>query len=269
LQHMNGQKAMEYTRFRHDACSDVCRVRRQQQVIHILMAKLKSQKLNDLLHVGALIGALNKNVMTNLTFDEEKSLAWSFKDANLADLSKAEVLTYVDTKDTPWGGQVAIPDPALKTKLFAEFLGPYGNVTPPPQTALQAVKPASVHVVVENGSGVAGVATQVSAKLTKLGYVVDSVANADTFGYDTTQIRPASLVPFVGERVRADLGVPTATVSPATDATPGPRSVVTVIVGRDYAGTETTGSTASGTGATGTSAGAPTAAPTSSAAPAH
>jgi len=42
-------------------------------------------------------------------------------------------------------------------------------------------------------------------------------------------------VPYAGERVRADLGVPTAAVAPATDATPGPRTVVTVIVGRDYA----------------------------------
>ncbi|HEX3463443.1 MAG TPA: LCP family protein [Candidatus Elarobacter sp.] len=251
LQHMNGEKAMEYTRFRHDACSDLCRTQRQQQVIHITMTKLKSQKLNDLVHIVPLIGALNKNVMTNLSFDEEKSLAWSFKDANQADLSKAETLKYVDTKDTPYGGEVAIPDSAQKARLVAELLGPYGNVTPPPQTAIQSVKPSNVHVAVENGSGIAGVATQVSARLTKLGYVVDSVANADTFGYDTTQIRPASTVPYVGERVRADLGVPTATVAPATDATPGPHTVVTVIVGRDYAGT------------------AATAVPTSSAAPAR
>ncbi len=269
LQHMDGERAMEYTRFRHDACSDLCRTQRQQQVIHITMAKLKAQKMNDLVHIVPLIGALNKNVMTNFTFDEEKSLAWAFKDANTADLSKAETLKYVDTKDTPYGGEVAIPDSAQKAKLVAELLGPYGNVTPPPQSAIQSVKPSTVHVVVENGSGVAGVATQVSSRLTALGYVVDSIANADTFGYDTTQIRPASTVPFVGERVRADLGVPTATVAPATDATPGPHSVVTVIVGRDYAGAAATGTTSTRTTTTGASATVPTAVPTSSAAPAH
>jgi LCP family protein required for cell wall assembly len=247
LQHMNGQKAMEYSRFRHDACSDVCRTQRQQQVIHITMAKLKAQKLNTLAHIVPLIAALNKNVRTNMTFDEEQSLAFAFKDANLADLSKAETLKYVDTKMTPYGGEVAIPDPVQKAKLIAELLGPYGNVTPPPATALQAVKPASVHVVVQNGSGVAGLATAVSEKLTKLGYVVDSVGNADTFGYDTTQIRPVTKVPNVGERVRADLGVPAATVAPATDATPGPRTVVTVIVGRDYANASATAAPAAPT----------------------
>lgn len=249
LQHMNGQKAMEYSRFRHDACSDVCRTQRQQQVIHITMAKLKSQKLNDLLHIGALIGALNKNVRTNLTFDEEKSLAWAFRDANTADLAKAVTIKYDNVKETPYGGQVVVPDQAQKTKVVADLLGAYGNATPTPLSALQAVKPSTVHIVVQNGSGVPGLATAVSTKLTKLGYVIDSVGNADTFGYDATQIRPATPVQYVGERVRADLGVPGAVLAPATDSTPGPRTVVTVIVGKDYA-----------------QAGA-TAAPTSSAAP--
>ena len=251
MQHMNGQKAMEYSRFRHDACSDVCRTRRQQQIIHITMTKLKSQKFNDLLHIGALLGALNKNVKTNMTFDEEKSLAWHYRDANLADLSKADTFEYQTTKDTPIGGEVVIPDPVQKAKVVASFLGVYGNVTPPPLSALQSIKPSTVHVVVQNGSGVPGLAGVVSAKLEKLHYVVDSVGNADTFGYDVTQIRPVTVLPFLGERVRNDLGVPGALIAPATDSTPGPHTLITVIVGKDYA------------------AASASAAPTSSVAPAH
>jgi LCP family protein required for cell wall assembly len=235
MYHMNGQKAMEYSRYRHDACSDTCRVKRQQQIIHITMAKLKSQKFNDFVHIGALLNALNKNVRTNLTFDEEKSLAWHFRDANIADLSKADTFEYSTQKDTPYGGEVVIPDPVQKAKVLAAFLGPYGNVTPPPASALASIKPATVHVVVQNGSGVPGLAGLVSAKLEKLHYVVDSVTNADTFGYDVTQIRPATALPLLGERVRADLGVPGAVVAPATDTTPGPHTLVTVIVGKDYA----------------------------------
>jgi LCP family protein required for cell wall assembly len=235
LVHMNGYQAQAYTRFRHDACSDPCRTKRQQQVIRILVAKLKAQKFNDFVHLAQLMGVINKNVMTNLGFDEEKSLAWSFKDANLADLNHMDTIGYVDTKDTTYAGEVLIPDAAQKAKLVAGLLGPYANAVRPSKSALAAVKPSTVHVVVENGSGVAGLGGVASAKLTKLGYVVDSVTNADTFGYDTTQIRPSSRLPFVGERVRADLGVDSATVAPATDATPGPRTVVTVIVGRDFA----------------------------------
>ena len=117
-----------------------------------------------------------------------------------------------------------IPDPVQKAKVIGAFLGPYGNVTPPPLSALQSIKPSTVHVVVQNGSGVPGLAGVVSAKLEKLHYVVDSVGNADTFGYDVTQIRPVTALPFLGERVRADLGVPAAAIAPATDTTPGPHT---------------------------------------------
>jgi polyisoprenyl-teichoic acid--peptidoglycan teichoic acid transferase len=244
LVHMNGYNAMAYSRFRHDACSDPCRTKRQQQIIHLTMGKLKSDKFNDLTHIGALIGALNKNIMTNLTFDEEKSLAWSFKDANLADLGRADTIPYVDTKDTRWGGEVAIPDERVKAKLVRDLLGVYGNVTPPPAAVLQAVKPSTIHVVVQNGSGISGLAGQAAAKLKKLGYIVDSVTNADAFSYDVSEIRPASKAANVGERVRIDLGVPAAPVTPATDSTPGPKSIVTVIVGKDFAEALATGAPA-------------------------
>ncbi len=260
LQHMNGYQAMGYTRFRHDACSDPCRTKRQQQVIHILMQKLKADKFNDLLHVGSLIGALNRNVHTNLTFDEEKSVAWSFRDANLADLSHSDTIGYVDTKETSYAGEVLIPDEAQKTKLVDGLLGAYGTTTPVPVAAVAAIKPATIHLVVENGSGLGGLAGTVAQRLQGLGYVVDSIRNADSFTYDTTQIRPASNVPLVGERVRTDLNLPAALVTPATDATPGAHPIVTVIVGRDYATSQTAA-------AQPTAAAATAAQPTASAAP--
>jgi cell envelope-related transcriptional attenuator-like protein/LytR cell envelope-related transcriptional attenuator len=248
--HMNGEQAQGYMRFRYDACSDPCRTKRQQQIIHIVIQKLKNDKLNDLLHIGQLIGVVNRNVITNMNDTEKKSLAWAFHDANVADLAHADTIGYVGIRETSVGDAV-IADEAQKTRLVAGLLGAYGNVTPAPASALQSVDRKKVHLVVQNGSGISGLATTVSTKLEKLGYVIDSLGNADTFQYDTTQIRPATKVPYVGERVRADLGVGGATIAPATDATPGPTSLVTVIVGRDYV------------------AARPSVAPTSSVAPAH
>ena len=43
--HMNGEQAVSYMRFRHDACSDPCRIKRQQQVIRVVLAKLEKDKL--------------------------------------------------------------------------------------------------------------------------------------------------------------------------------------------------------------------------------
>ena len=234
LVHMNGTQAMGYSRFRHDACSDPCRTKRQDQIIHLVIAKLKAEKLNDILHIGEYIGILNRNVKTNLTFDEEKSIAWAFKDANLADLSHAETIGYSAAVDSP-SGELLIPDAAQKERIVSDLFGPYGNVTPPPVGALNSVKPSTIHLVVENGSGISGLAGVAAQKLKAAGYVIDSVANADAFSYDVSEIRPAARDPLVGERVRADLGLPGAKLSPATDATPGPRTIVTVIVGKDFA----------------------------------
>ena len=129
---------------------------------------------------------------------------------------------------TMFGGEVVIPDPVQKAKVLAAFLGPYGNVTPPPASALQSIKPSTVHVVVQNGSGIPGLAGAVSAKLEKLHYVVDSVGNADTFGYDITQIRPASRCRSSASAFARTSACRTRVVAPATDTTPGPHTLVTV-----------------------------------------
>lgn len=235
LQHLNGEQVKGYMRFRHDACSDPCRTKRQQQVIHLLIGKLEHDKINTISHIGPLLAVINKNIYTNLSSEEERSLAWSFKDANPAKLLHADTIGYVDTKDTAYAGQVLVPDEKQKAKLVAELLGPYAVPTPAPVSAIEAVKPHGVHLVVENGSGVPGLAATAAQKLRAAGYTIDSVSNADRFGYTTSELHVASRIPLVGERVRRDLGLDAAVVANATDATPGPLPLVTVIVGKDFA----------------------------------
>src|SRR6185312_11872134 len=113
LQHMNGEQAISYARFRHDECGDPCRIKRQQQVVRLAIAKLKSGGLSDLAHIGSLIGVFRKNVDTNLTIKEMTSLGVYFRDMNMSDIHEQQVV-YSDTKDTAWGGNVLIPDEKQK-----------------------------------------------------------------------------------------------------------------------------------------------------------
>ena len=235
LVHMNGEMAKGYSRFRHDACSDPCRVKRQDQVIKIVIGKLSHDKFNTIAHIGDLMRVANKNIFTNLTGNEEQSLAWAFKDAGPKALGSTEQIGYSDTKATPYAGEVLIPDEAQKTKIVADLLGPYAVATEAPAGALDAVKPATIHLVVQNGSGISGMGAAAAKVLKADGYIIDSVGNAKSFEYDVTQLRTQSKQPNVGERVRRDIALPGAVVAPATDTTPGPASVVTVIVGRDFA----------------------------------
>jgi len=245
LQHMNGEQAISYARFRHDECGDPCRIKRQQQVVRLAIAKLKAGGLTDLVHLGALISVFQKNVDTNLTIPEMTSLASYFRDINMSDIQQQQV-AYSDTKDTAYGGNVLIPDEKQKAALIADFTGPYVATTPVPHVAVATVAPSTVHVAVENGSGQSGLGSKMAEQLRKHGFVVDSVTNADAFTYDTTVIREHSKVPGVGELVRSDLALKTAAVSPAPISSPAaakPASAapakavadVTVVVGRDFA----------------------------------
>ncbi len=74
IQHMNGDQAVSYARFRHDFCGDPCRIQRQQQVIHAFVDKLKNDKINTLLHLNDLVGVFNRDVQTNFSQQEEIKL---------------------------------------------------------------------------------------------------------------------------------------------------------------------------------------------------
>ena len=244
LIHMTGDEAVSYGRFRHDACSDPCRIKRQQQIEKLTIAKLKNDKLNDLTHVGQLIDVVRKNVDTNMTPDEMKSLGWHFRDVAVGDIHTSQV-PFTSDKELSCCGDVVVADDVAKAKLMADFMGPYLSASPPLRVdALAAVKPANVRVDVRNGSGVAGLGAKLAAQLRKDGYVINSVANADSFDYDVTQIRATSRTPLVGERVRSDIHLSQAAVTPVpTPADSAPASTtladVTVIVGRDFATTLT------------------------------
>ncbi len=238
MTHMNGEQAVSYSRFRHDACSDPCRIKRQQQILRITVAKLKTDKLNDLAHIGALIGVVNRNVTTNLTDQEKKSLAWHYRDINLADFA-VDQIAYVDTKQTA-AGEVLVPDAAQKAQAAAVLTGPYVAQTPAPAPGPAAsVPPSQVHIAVQNGSGERGLGVKMAARLRQRGFVVDSVANADVFTYETTVIREHSKTTGVGQLVREKLELKTAALSPEPSpasslGTVAQSTDVTVIVGRDF-----------------------------------
>jgi len=241
LQHMNGDQAVSFARFRHDACSDPCRIKRQQLIEQLAIEKLKTQKFNDLAHIAALINVIHRDVYTNLSTQEMTSLAWHFKNISLANVKQTQI-PFKDDVDLPNAGNVLIADDAKKAEIVADFLGPYTAATPPPDVHVAhaaTVPPANVHVVVQNGSGRSGLGKRMADALRARGYVIDSVSNADSFDYDTTVIREHSKVPGVGEQVRSQIALKTATVTPApqvaASAQPAESGDVTVIVGRDFA----------------------------------
>ena len=236
--HMNGEQAVSYSRFRHDACSDPCRIKRQDQVLKLALAKLKNDKLNDLVHINALIDVVRRNVYTDLSPPEMLSLAWAFQHIDPSTIVTQQV-PFTTDKTLACCGSVLVPDDAAKAKLVrTAFVDPPVVVASPDARLVRQVVPSSVHVVVQNGSGISGQGARVAEALRKAGFVIDGIVNADSFTHDATEIRVHSTMsPLAGERVRSALAIKTATVHPeaATPSAAPEVGDVTVIVGRDYA----------------------------------
>ncbi len=128
LQHMNGEQAVSYSRFRHDACSDPCRIQRQQQVLRITIEKLRSNPLNDFAHLSALLDVVNQNVQTDLSTTEKMSLVKAYADFSMKSL-QTDQIPYVSDQVLPNAGDVLLPDEAAKAKLVQRlFLDPVSGV---------------------------------------------------------------------------------------------------------------------------------------------
>lgn len=235
IQHLNGAQAVGYARFRHDWCGDPCRMKRQDQVIAAMVQKLKGNKLNTLLHASDLIKVIKRNVTTDLTEGEMVALADYFLDFSTSDLHTAGLdWTPVTLPD---GGEATLADPTdLATKVRTMLIAPPTPLPSPDALALAAIPPNTVHVDVENGSGVRGAAHRVATALQKQGFVIDDVGDASSSDVAVTEVHQHSSVNYAGARVREGLP-PAAQHAPIVgEAVPASaHSDVTVIVGKDIA----------------------------------
>jgi polyisoprenyl-teichoic acid--peptidoglycan teichoic acid transferase len=243
LQHLNGEQAMAYMRFRHDWCSDPCRIMRQQQVLHAMSAKLKGSQMNTLMNLPRLLAVFRRYVQTDFTDSELLSIASYYQGIPDSAIVTSQV-PYTEDVDLPGYGDSLVPDEQARAHLVATMLvAPPVPEPSPDAMALAAIAPQTLRVDVENGSGVRGAAHHVATILRKAGFTIGDVGDAARSDYATTEIHEHSSVTFAGAKVQAALGGEKATViadplpssSPDAAASASVTSDVTVIVGGDLA----------------------------------
>jgi polyisoprenyl-teichoic acid--peptidoglycan teichoic acid transferase len=240
MQHLTGEQAVAYMRFRHDWCSDPCRIMRQQQVLRALVDKVKSDRFNTIVHLGSLLGVFKKYVQTDFTDPEMLSIADYYQGiANSAIVS--DQVPYTNDVDLPNYGDSLVPDTGARAHLVATMLTAPPVTLPSPDTlALAAIPPSTLRVDVENGSGVAGAARRIAAVLRQAGFTIGDVGDAQRTDYTATEIHQHSSVTFAGARVRESLpaslrnaAVVPDSVAASPAATSTSPSDVTVILGAD------------------------------------
>jgi len=205
---LDGERAMHYARFRHDAAGDIGRVERQQKVLLALFHKLKSA--STVLNAPQLLRAFSENTQTNLTFNELITLGAFTARLDTSDLKFATL---------PGTNSIAFwdPDPPKMRQVVAEMF--YG---------VDASVVASTQIEVLNASGVPGLARQMAERLQAMGFQIVRVDNAPSVVNSTTIIDRTGR-PGVARLVAEVLGRSRITNQPGI----GPD--LTVIVARDLA----------------------------------
>ena len=227
LQHLDGERAVGYARFRHDWCSDPCRIMRQQQVLHAIVDKIEHDRLNTLLSAQKLLAVVRKDVDTDFTTTEQVASVVALAHLAPRDIHTAQV-PYVASVILPTYGDSLVPDETAKQRLVASMF--------PDAFASAGVAAAGLRVRIENGTAVPGLAARFAVDLRREGFRVDTIANAATHDVVTTRIETASSDPSLPSRIRKALGGTGAIVVPATTSAGSDGPDVTIVLGRDVVG---------------------------------
>jgi LCP family protein required for cell wall assembly len=218
MNHLDGQKAHDFLRFRHDELGDIGRVQRQQ----IFLQAVVAQYMNpiNLLKTPQLIKVAQDNLETNLTNDELIKLCGWGKDLRKDKIQLGMVPGIATTVENVsyW-----VADEAGTHRMVTQFLNG--------QTADEARAPGLYKVAIRDGVGDRLASHALKANLQEAGYrQVDMDGLAPELGLAETQVI-AQNGDIAGAHALADkLGVGKVVVA----ATGNIYDDITVVIGKDW-----------------------------------
>jgi LCP family protein required for cell wall assembly len=229
--HIKGQQALAFVRQRHGLPrGDLDRIARQQQFMGALMRRATS--LGVLLNPFKLKGFLDVatkslQVDDKLGFNDMKSLALAMKGLDPARV--AFLTAPVDRLAMRGGQSVVLLDETAGPPLYRAIAldQPLTKPAAPVPTKL-TVAPGSIRVTVLNGTAVAKRAAHAGDDLRGVGFRVQGTGNADATTYDKTVVRYTPGNEAAAATLAASLH------GAKTEAAPGAKNALTVIVGADY-----------------------------------
>ncbi len=192
-QHLDGRTALEYVRSRHsDATGDFGRSARQQSVLAALKKKLDDPTL--LTKLDEFATDLQGSVLTSLQINQVVQLAQFARSLKSSDIKQVVLsppdygqLGNADGKSVVlpnWGAineavKQIFPDSAQGTVSLH-------NISP---TDAQTISQEGARILIENGSGEAGLALKLKDILTGEGFNVVDAKNADRSDYLQTHVQ--------------------------------------------------------------------------------
>lgn len=211
--HLDGEKALHYVRFRHDALGDISRIQRQQKFLRAVARRLTAPE--NLTRLPRVIPEIMANVETNMS---GKDLLY------LAKLSKSIQPDEVQMEMLPATPQM------IDGVSYMVMDTSHSQIVVDRLLKFQAIGQIKPTVEVLNGSGVQGVALRVSEALTRAGYTVLATGNAPDYEREQSEIQ----VHTKDTRQALDIGIlincTRIKLIPEPSTT---KADVTIIVGKD------------------------------------
>jgi len=168
-QHLDGDKALQFLRFRHDGKGDIGRIQRQQ----ILLRAILDKALNPttLVRAPQIVSAVRSHVDTNLSVEEMIALAGFATKTDTSDVQMVMLPGRVGSGTVQSdSGQIPIsywiPDESKIPALMARYF----NAPRAVSSEEEAPEPANVRVAVQNGAEQAQGAIALKRALQRQGY---------------------------------------------------------------------------------------------------
>ena len=166
LQVLNGEKALEYVRFRFDQLGDLGRIQRQQKLINAVINQIMDG--TSMIKIPNIVGNLSEYISTNMNTNEIIALAKLLKDV---DREKIWVETIKGEPQYIDGVSYLVTD-EQETRSRIQYL--IEN------------KHRGLNIEVLNGNKVPGIAHRVAREMENLGFNIVNIDNADRFDYQKT-----------------------------------------------------------------------------------
>lgn len=174
-QKLNGQKAMEYSRFRNDAEGDYGRIRRQQQIIKALQRELL--KPENISKIPNLVEIVFANIKTDLSQKQLLALGFSMKNLTPPDM-KALTLPTIP-KDYIEGGYWISYVEVIELKKQLVLKQFTSAVTPDSTESNSTETSPALTVEVLDGSGIPKRAESAAEILKEAGFTITRIATLD------------------------------------------------------------------------------------------
>ncbi len=165
--HLDGDKALQYVRYRDDTLGDIGRVARQQKFIEALMEKITST--NNILKLPSIYNELMSTVDTNIPFKDVTPFLKLAKNVNMNNL-KTDMVP--GTPEYINGASYWIPDQDSLNIVVDSLI-----------RSKEYIQNDQYYITILNGNGVSGAANKAADELKKYGFNIEKISNADNFDY--------------------------------------------------------------------------------------